>query len=106
MPRLPQFISDALDRVRARSRANRHLKDGNRAYQQRDFATAITAYREAVAIEPRRPVLRINLGLALYKNGEKTAGRAEWKVVLELTQGHKDSVMIAEQATILLRQFG
>ena len=38
--------------------------------QQQRYAQAIPLYRKALALDPRMPALRMNLGLALFKAGE------------------------------------
>ena len=79
------------------------MRQANPLYQKGSFAEAIELYRQAVETEPDRPVLRLNLGLALYKGGRKRDGRAEWERARELAQG-KNAYMV-EQLEILLRQF-
>ena len=80
------------------------MREANVYYQKGSFQEAVVLYREAVETEPDRPVLRINLGLALYKGGSKREGRAEWETARDLAQG-KNAYMV-EQVEILLRQFG
>lgn len=38
--------------------------------QQQRYAKAVPLYRKALALDPAMPALRMNLGLALFKNGE------------------------------------
>jgi Flp pilus assembly protein TadD len=98
------FIADLMDRVRRRRESGRLLRRGNKLYQRGDLAAAAQSYREAVTCDPHRAVLRFNLGLVLYKLGEKAAARAEWQTALDLTEGK--SPYLAEQCRIMLRQFG
>lgn len=98
------IFSKVRERVRRRRESNGHLKRANALYQATEFTAAAEHYRAAVEYEPDRAVLRYNLGLALYKSGERAAGREEWKRVVELSEGK--NAYLAEQARILLRQFG
>jgi TolA-binding protein len=98
------IIGQLLADIEKRRVAQRQFKLGNRLYQAGEFTGAITAYRAVLADYPDRPVAVFNLGLALYKNGEKAAARVEWKNVLRLTEG--SNPYLREQAQIMLRQFG
>jgi tetratricopeptide (TPR) repeat protein len=100
---MQSFIAPLLASVRRRRESSRLLRDGNRLYQNGQFADAADSYRRAAEIDPERLVLRFNLGLALYKAGEKREGRAEWEAVRDLARGRND--YMAEQAEIMLRQF-
>jgi len=73
-------------------------------YDKGRWAEAAAAYREAVALRPQRAVLYLNLGLALYKSGQKYPARDEWKRGLALAEERQP--YLAEQFAILLRQFG
>jgi len=79
------------------------MRQANALYQKGNFGESVDIYRQAVDIEPTRPVLRFNLGLALYKSGKKREGRAEWEQVRELARGN--NAYMVEQAEIMLRQF-
>jgi len=79
------------------------MRQANVLYQKGSFSEAVEIYRQAVDIEPTRPVLRFNLGLALYKSGKKREGRAEWEQVRDLARG--SNAYMVEQAEIMLRQF-
>src|SRR5580658_99234 len=83
---LQQFIAQLADRVRRRRESGRLLHRGNILYQRGELAAAADTYREAIQCDPERAVVRFNLGLVLYKLGEKTAARAEWQTALDLSE--------------------
>lgn len=73
-------------------------------FRQGDFAAAAAAYADALSLRPALAVVRLNLGLALYKSGRKREGRDEWRTVL--AQVEDTDAYLTEQVQILLRQFG
>lgn len=44
------------------------IKKGNEAYEKKDYANAVTNYRQAAVKGPGNPIASYNLGNALYKN--------------------------------------
>lgn len=76
---------------------------GNKLYQAGSFADAVILYRETLQYQPDRAVVHFNLGLALYKGGERRAAREEWERVMELSSAKNK--YLHEQAQIMLRQF-
>ncbi len=104
MTPLRSILTTALAGIRRRRSAERTFRKANKLYQSGSFPEAVAAYREVLTVTPHRPVALFNLGLALYKSGEKAAGREQWKLVLELTDGK--NAYLHEQAEIMLRQFG
>ena len=75
----------------------------NGLYKRGSFASAVTEYRESLQYQPNRAVAHFNLGLALYKTGERRLARKEWEYVLELSASKNN--YLYEQAQIMLRQF-
>jgi len=75
----------------------------NGLYKAGDFAGAVKEYREVLEYQPNRAVAHFNLGLALYKTGERRLARKEWECVLELSAS--TNKYLHEQAQIMLRQF-
>ncbi len=86
----------------SRRHARAHARRGHRLYQQGDFDGASAAYAQSLEYQPAQPLVEFNLGLALYKAGRKPEARARWQAVLDET----DNPYLAEQARIMLRQFG
>ena len=75
----------------------------SRLFREGQFEEACAAYRRALAMRPSDPILRMNLGLALYKSGKRREARDEWKAAKE---DAKSNAYLSEQIAILLRQFG
>lgn len=84
--------------------ARAHRRRADKLFHQGYFDAAADAYTDALALRPALAVVRLNLGLALYKSGHKRQGREEWQTVLVQVEGRDD--YLAEQVQILLRQFG
>ncbi len=53
-----------------------------------DWADDLTLARSAVAVEPRAPMARYNLGLALEERGDHAGARAQWEEALRLEPAH------------------
>ncbi len=51
--------------------------------RQEHYKEAVTLYRKALALNPSFPSLRLNLGLALFKEGEMKQAIAEFKPLLK-----------------------
>jgi tetratricopeptide (TPR) repeat protein len=92
-----------IEMLTSRWRASVLLHRGNKAYQRGENVEAAALYREALVLRPDIAVTLFNLGLALYKNGERRAAREQWERVLELTEDRNP--YLHEQAEIMLRQF-
>ncbi len=75
----------------------------NAVYRSGNFDLAASMYREVLQLQPTRAVAHFNLGLALYKGGERRLARKEWEQALELSDG--TNAYLHEQAKIMLRQF-
>ena len=75
----------------------------NSVYRSGNFERAAAMYREVLQYQPARAVAHFNLGLALYKSGERRSARTEWELALELSDG--TNAYLHEQAKIMLRQF-
>lgn len=88
----------------SRRRARAHARRGQGLYQKSDFTGAIAEYEQSLEWRPDQPLIAFNLGLALYKAGRKTDARARWQAVL--AQAETDNPYLAEQARMMLRQFG
>lgn len=101
-------IASAIARLRfvwqQRLQARGHARRGHRLYRQSEFAGAVAAYEQSLECLPDQPLIAYNLGLALYKAGRKAEARARWQDVLAQTEIHNP--YLAEQARIMLRQFG
>jgi len=89
---------------RFRLRARGHARRGHRFYQQSEFIQAIAEYEQSLECLPDQPLVAFNLGLALYKAGRKAEARVRWQAVLAQTEAQQP--YLAEQARIMLRQFG
>ena len=87
-----------------RLEARAHARRGHRFYQQSEFGQAIAEYEQSLERQPDQPFVAFNLGLALYKAGRKADARARWQAVLAQTEHAQP--YLAEQARIMLRQFG
>ncbi|MGO8671586.1 MAG: tetratricopeptide repeat protein [Capsulimonadaceae bacterium] len=98
------WLSEQVASATRRMRCWRCLLRGNRLYKQGDFVEAADAYREALEYDPLRVVVRMNLGLSLYKLGDRPHARQEWLAARELCRGNQ--AYLAEQLEIMLRQFG
>lgn len=94
---------NVIEQIRRRMHAYVVSNSGNRLYQQTDYSGAIECYRDSLLSVPDAAVVRFNLGLALYKNGERRDARTEWERVLELTEYRNP--YLHEQCEIMLRQF-
>ena len=92
-----------IDWLRRQFRGYILFSQANRFYRAGKFDDAVATYQSALQFQTGRPVAPFNLGLALYKSGERRAARSEWEYVLELTES-KDPYL-HEQASIMLRQF-
>lgn len=90
--------------LQSRFAARAHARRGHRHYQNSDFDAAIAEYEQSLHACPVQPLIAFNLGLALYKAGRKADARARWQAVLAQTEGAQP--YLAEQARIMLRQFG
>jgi Flp pilus assembly protein TadD len=75
----------------------------NAVYRSGNFDRAAVMYQEVLQYQPDRAVAHFNLGLALYKGGERRSARKEWEQALELSDG--TNAYLHEQAKIMLRQF-
>lgn len=84
--------------------ARAHARRGHRLYQKSDYAGAAGEYEQSLSVRPEQPLVSFNLGLALYKAGRKADARARWQAVL--AQAETTNPYLAEQARIMLRQFG
>ena len=49
--------------------------------RQQDYRTAILLYRKALALDPNRPAVRLNLGLALFKSEQLKEALVEFKTL-------------------------
>ncbi len=58
------------------------------------FKQALAAYQEADALAPNQPVVQLNMGLVLYRLGQRVEARRLWKKVL--TMGDPVPAMLAE----------
>ncbi len=65
--------------------------EGVRLEQSGEVTAAIKKYREAINIDPRQPVFRKNLALALCRLGQWEEGAAELQEVLELDPSDTES---------------
>jgi tetratricopeptide (TPR) repeat protein len=68
--------------------ADEHLRNGVEAQRRGDAATAISEYRQALAIEPRMLEARANLGAALAAAGQFDAAIDEDNKALEQAPGN------------------
>ena len=66
--------------------------------RQENLKTAIPLYRKALALAPAMPGLRLNLGLALFKNGDLKQAIQQFKLVKAPPPGSP----AAQQITILM----
>ena len=92
------------EQFRAAWRLRQHRRQGIRLYQQGRFQDAAAEYRAALALGDNDPLTHYNLGLALYKAGQKARAREHWQTALSLSEG--GNPYLAEQVQIVLRQFG
>lgn len=90
--------------LQSRFAARAHARRGHRLYQNSDFDAAVAQYEQSLHARPDQPLIAFNLGLALYKSGRKAEARACWQAVLAQTESVQP--YLAEQARIMLRQFG
>ncbi len=90
--------------LRNRLQARGHARRGHRLYQRSEFDGAIAEYEQSLERLPDQPLVAFNLGLALYKAGRKAEARVRWQAVL--AQAETKQPYLAEQARIMLRQFG
>ncbi len=102
------LFASAIARLRAglrnRLQARSHARRGHRCYRQNEFDAAVAEYEQSLECLPSQPLIAFNLGLALYKAGRKAEARARWQEVL--AQAEPGQPYLAEQARIMLRQFG
>lgn len=75
------------------------LVKGNRAYVARDFAAAISAYQEAVQLEPQRPQAHYLLGEAYLADGKLEDAGLRWDTALRYAD--KEPVMRAKVLFVL-----
>lgn len=101
---LRQHIKNVRVALRRRLDAARHARRGRAHYRAGLNAEAADEYVQAVALCPGSPILHLNSGLALYAAGRRQDARAAWQTALALAE--EDKPYVAEQARILLRQFG
>jgi tetratricopeptide (TPR) repeat protein len=67
--------------------------------RQEHYATAVTFYRKAMAIEPAMPGLRLNLGLAYFKGGEY---REAIRIFDAMVRAQPDHSAETDRLTLLL----
>jgi len=63
-------------------------QEGNAAYAAGEHEQAVTAYQEALALDPRRPRLHNNLGDALFREGRYGAAQASYRTAIGLDAGY------------------
>jgi len=59
-------------------------ESGNKAYQQKDFKAATTAYEKALGLGLTSPEIEFNLGNACYKSGQNAAAILHYERALKL----------------------
>jgi tetratricopeptide (TPR) repeat protein len=59
--------------------------------RQEHYKEAVPLYRKALALNPRFPSLRLNLGLALFKGGDLSGAIAQFKPLLSSASGNSAS---------------
>ncbi len=101
---LRRLLRNLWHALRRRRLAHRLARRGARLYAQGRLPESVAAYQEALELQPDAPPMLINFGLALYQSGRKGEARAAWQRALALTEATRP--YLAEQARILLRQFG
>lgn len=67
--------------------------------RQEHYATAVTFYRKALAIDPGMPGLRLNMGLAYFKAGDYRETIRIFEPMLRAQPGHSDET---DRLTLLL----
>ena len=75
--------------------AEQHITFGNLLAQKGDFYGAISAYRQALLVDPQHCHARLYLGEALYMLGKY------WEACVELSQAHKDKLTTQKEQVLL-----
>lgn len=77
------------------------LKKGDDAYIIRDYDAALTAYREALSKEPQNALGHYRLGFVFLAKDDKKEAETTWQTAKRfVTQGHKGSSPVVDQATL------
>ena len=79
-------------------------KRGAKLYGQSQFSAAADAYLRATDLRPNRVLNYYNLGMSLYKAGDRKRAREVWQRGLAIAEGR--NAYIEEQLRMVLRQFG
>jgi tetratricopeptide (TPR) repeat protein len=68
-----------------------YFRDGNTAYQKRDYPTAIWNYRQAIVLDDETPSFYYNLGLAYFQSGNYEQALDAFENVLEIEPDQADA---------------
>ena len=68
-----------------------YFRDGNTAYQKRDYPTAIWNYRQAIVLDDETPSFYYNLGLAYFQAGDYERALDSFENVLEMEPDQPDA---------------
>ena len=68
-----------------------YFRDGNTAYQKRDYPTAIWNYRQAIVLDDETPSFYYNLGLAYFQSGDYEQALGSFENVLEMKPDQADA---------------
>jgi tetratricopeptide (TPR) repeat protein len=75
-------------RLKTAGAARRHFENGVRAYFERDYERAVQEYQKSIAVNPRVPIVHVNLGHAYLDWGKTGESSAAFEQALRLEPDH------------------
>ena len=74
--------------VSAQKAERKHIREGNRSYQEEKFTEAEVAYRKALEVDRESPEANFNLGNALFRQEKPQEAVEQYRLALDDTDNH------------------